>query len=216
MLAGEDCKDPALRGDLETISKQALRCREIVKGLLDFSHQGDVRVTRTDVNAIIDGAVQLLQRQAVFHNVSIERRFDRTAPRVLINPGQLQDAVTNLLVNAVDAMENGGTVTVETACAPGRREVLIAVADTGCGIPEKNLPYLFEPFFTTKKVGKGTGLGLAIVHGIVTRADGSIEVNTGPSGTRFTIHLPVAPAESDGDAPFETAGARAGQPAGRS
>jgi two-component system NtrC family sensor kinase len=214
MLAGEDCADPGLRDDLDTISKQALRCREIVKGLLDFSHQSDARVTRTDVNAIIDGAVLLLQRQAVFHNVSIERRFDWKAPRVLINPGQLQDAVTNLLVNAVDAMDHGGTLTVETVSMADTAEVLIRVADTGCGIPEKNLPYLFEPFFTTKKVGKGTGLGLAIVHGIVTRAGGSIEVSTGPSGTKFTIHLPVAPAESEGDATIEMAGARAGEPAG--
>jgi two-component system NtrC family sensor kinase len=214
MLAAESCTDPALGSDLDTISRQALRCREIVKGLLDFSHQSDVRVTRTDVNAIIHSAVQLLQRQAVFHNVSIERRFDRDAPRVLIDPGQLQDAVTNLLVNAVDAMENGGTVAVETVAVRDAGEVLIRVADTGCGIPEQNLPYLFEPFFTTKKVGKGTGLGLAIVHGIVTGAGGSIEVGTGPSGTTFTIHLPVTPAESEADAGTELAGARAGESAG--
>jgi signal transduction histidine kinase len=137
--------------------------------------------------------VLLFQRQAVFHNVSIERRFGTDLPDVLIDPGQLQDAVTNLLVNAVDAMEHGGTLTVETATVAGAREVLVHVADTGTGIPEENLPYLFEPFFTTKKVGKGTGLGLAIVHGVVTGAGGRIEVATGPSGTRFTIHLPFAP-----------------------
>jgi two-component system NtrC family sensor kinase len=213
MLAAEGCKDPALGADLETISRQALRCREIVKGLLDFSRQSDVRVTRTDINAIVESAVLLLQRQAVFHNVTIERRMDPGAPRVLIDPGQLQEAVTNLLVNAVDAMENGGTLTVETGTAAGAGEALIRVADTGCGIPEKNLPYLFEPFFTTKKVGKGTGLGLAIVHGIVTGAGGSIEVATASSGTRFTIHLPLAPAESEGHG-GELAGAGAGQSAG--
>jgi two-component system NtrC family sensor kinase len=214
MLAGEGCTDPALGADLDTIAKQALRCREIVKGLLDFARQSDVRVTRTDVNAIIDSAVLLLQRQAVFHNVSIERRVDPAAPRVLIDPGQLQEAVTNLLVNAVDAMETGGTLTVETESAPATGEVRIRVADTGCGIPEQNLPFLFEPFFTTKKVGKGTGLGLAIVHGIVTGAGGSIEVATGSSGTRFTIHLPLAPAESESDGSGELARAGAGQSAG--
>jgi two-component system NtrC family sensor kinase len=193
MLAGETCKDPALGADLDTIAKQALRCRDIVKGLLEFSHRSDARVTRTGVNAILDAAVLLFQRQAVFHNVSIERRFGTDLPDVLIDPGQLQDAVTNLLVNAVDAMEHGGTLTVETATVAGAREVLVHVADTGTGIPEENLPYLFEPFFTTKKVGKGTGLGLAIVHGVVTGAGGRIEVATGPSGTRFTIHLPFAP-----------------------
>ena len=213
MLAAEECKDPALRGDLDTIARQAMRCREIVKGLLEFSHQSDARVTRTDVNAIVDGAVQLLQRQAVFHNVTIVRRFEDRLPPVLVNPGQLQDAVTNLVVNAVDAMEAGGTLTVETASTGRPAEVLVRVSDTGCGIPEKHMPLLFEPFFTTKKVGKGTGLGLAIVHGVVTRAGGSVEVQTSPSGTTFTIHLPVAPASGEGEAHAEVAGAGAGQPA---
>ncbi len=215
MLAAEGCSDSRLRGDLDTIAKQALRCREIVKGLLDFSRQSDVRVTRTDVNAIIDSAVLLLQRQAVFHNITIDRRFDPTAPSVLIDSGQLQEAMTNLLVNAVDAMEDGGTVTVATARRADAGDVLIHVADTGCGIPEQNLPYLFEPFFTTKRVGKGTGLGLAIVHGIVTGAGGTIEVTTGSNGTRFTIRLPLAPASSDAqpDVTFELAGARPGEPA---
>lgn len=211
MLAAEDCKDPAVSNDLETISRQALRCREIVKGLLDFSHQSDAGVTRTDVNGIIDSSVQLLQRQAVFHNVTIVRRFQPGLPPVLVNPGQLQDVVTNLLVNAVDAMESGGTLTVETASGGTPAEVLVGVSDTGCGIPEKNMPYLFEPFFTTKRVGKGTGLGLAIVHGVVTRAGGRIEVSTSSSGTTFTIHLPIAPAEGEGEGNAELARAGAGQ-----
>jgi signal transduction histidine kinase len=134
---------------------------------------------------------------------------------VLVNPGQLQDAVTNLLVNGVDAMETGGSLTVETASVERPPEVLVRVADTGCGIPEKNMPYLFEPFFTTKRVGKGTGLGLAIVHGIVTGANGRIEVRTSPSGTTFTIHFPAAPPEGEGEANVEVAGAGTGQSAGR-
>jgi two-component system NtrC family sensor kinase len=212
MLAAEDCKDPALRGDLDTIAKQAIRCREIVKGLLDFSHQSDASVTRTEVNGIIEAAVQLLQRQAVFHNVTIVRNFG-VVPPVIVNPSQLQDAVTNLLVNAVDAMEAGGTVTVETASTTEPAEVLIRVADTGCGIPEESMPYLFEPFFTTKRVGKGTGLGLAIVHGVVTRARGRIQVQTSPAGTTFTLHFPVAPAEGAGEDHVERVGAGIGQSA---
>ncbi len=214
MLAAEDCKDEAMRGDLETIARQAMRCREIVKGLLEFSHQGDARVSETNVTEIVQGSVELLQRQAVFHNVTIQRRFDPAVPPVLVNPGQLQDAVTNLLVNAVDAMENGGTLTVDTTSTAHPREVLIRVSDTGCGIPEKHMPYLFEPFFTTKKVGKGTGLGLAIVHGIVTRAGGRVEVKTAQGvGTTFTIHLPAAPAAREGELSGQGAGAGAGEPA---
>jgi two-component system, NtrC family, sensor kinase len=198
MLALESCPDDAaLRHDLDTIARQALRCREIVKGLLDFSHQSDARAIRTDANIIIDGAVQLLQRQAVFHNITIERRAQPGLPAVLVDPGQLQEVVTNLCVNAVDAMEAGGTLTVETASTATPPEVLIRVTDTGKGIPPDAMPYLFEPFFTTKTVGKGTGLGLAIVHGIITRAGGRVEVNSSAPGTTFTIHLPVAPAEAE-------------------
>jgi two-component system NtrC family sensor kinase len=214
MLAAEDCKDPAVLGDLETISRQALRCREIVKALLDFSHQSDAQVTRTDVDAVIEAAVHLLQKQAVFHNVEIVRKSEPDLPPVLVNPSQLQDAVTNLLVNAVDAMENGGVLTVETASVADPPGVLVRVADTGTGIPEQNMPFLFEPFFTTKKVGKGTGLGLAIVHGIVTGAGGTIEVSSSPAGTTFTIQFPVAPPEKEKDARREMAGAGTGERAG--
>jgi two-component system NtrC family sensor kinase len=212
MLAAEDCTDPALRGDLDTIAKQAMRCREIVKGLLEFSHQSDASVTRTNVNGILDAAVQLLERQAVFHNVTIVRK-SAEVPAVLVNPSQLQDAITNLLVNAVDAMEDGGTLTVEVASTTDPAEVLIRVADTGCGIPEENMPYLFEPFFTTKRVGKGTGLGLAIVHGVVTRARGRIQVQTSAAGTTFTLYFPAAAVEGAEGVHVELAGAGAGQSA---
>lgn len=212
MLAQEGCEDPALQKDLDTIAKQALRCREIVKGLLEFSHQTEARVARTDVNEILDAAVLLLQRQAVFHNVSIERRFGQGLPEVLVDPGQLQEVVTNLMVNAVDAMEHGGTLTIETALEPpagakanDRADVLIRVADSGKGIAPEIMPYLFEPFFTTKVVGKGTGLGLAIAHGVVTRAGGRIEVSSSPGRTVFSIHLPPAP-EEDADVAAEVAG----------
>jgi two-component system NtrC family sensor kinase len=213
MLAQEGCADEALREDLETISKQALRCREIVKGLLEFSHQADAKVARTDVNPILDGALQLLDRQAVFHNVTIERRFQPGIPPVLVDPGQLQEVVTNLVVNAVDAMEDGGELTVETSLVPSagteqKGEVLIRVADTGRGIPPEVMPLLFEPFFTTKAVGKGTGLGLAIAHGVVTRAGGRIEVASSLKGTVFTIHLPAAP-EGAPDETVEVAGSGA-------
>jgi two-component system NtrC family sensor kinase len=216
MLSLEGCRDPALRADLDTIAKQALRCREIVKGLLEFSHQTEARAVRTDVNAIVDGGLLLLQRQAALHQITIERRFQQNLPAILIDPGQLQEVITNLVVNAVDAMEDGGTLTIETGslarAAPSgqpRTDVVIRVADTGKGIPQEVMPFLFEPFFTTKTVGKGTGLGLAIVHGVVTRAGGRVEVSSSPAGTTFTIHVPAAPAgEVDDDGEVAGRGSR--------
>ena len=209
MLALEDC-DAAhpLRGDLETIVKQTERCREIVKGLLDFSRQSNARVESTDVNAVVDSALSMLQRQAVFQNIKVVRNAQAEVPAVLIDPGQLQEVVTCLVLNAIDAMEESGTLTVDTAAEPDLPEVIIHVSDTGQGIPPEAMPFIFEPFFTTKRVGQGTGLGLAIVHGIVTRAGGRVEVASSPKGATFTVRLPVSREEA-GDGAAEVAGGRA-------
>jgi two-component system, NtrC family, sensor kinase len=189
-LESPDPTPPRLREDLKTIADQALRCREIVKGLLNFSRESDARPTRTDVTPVVDATLSLLQRQGVFHSIEVVRRFETGLPAVLINPGRLQEALSNLVLNAVDAMEESGALTVETTAAPETSEVLIRIQDTGRGITPDVMPFIFEPFFTTKKVGKGTGLGLAIVHGIVTGAGGRVEVATSPQGTTFTMRLP--------------------------
>jgi signal transduction histidine kinase len=100
--------------------------------------------------------------------------------------------VVNIALNAVDAMQETGTLTVETMTDPQTHEVLIRFSDTGKGIPDDVLPLIFEPFFTTKRVGEGTGLGLSIVHGIVTRAGGRVEASSSPAGATFTVRLPAA------------------------
>jgi two-component system NtrC family sensor kinase len=193
MLAMEDCgPEHALHSKLDLIAKQALRCREIVRGLLDFSRQSEAATAATAVNGVVEKTLALLANQALFHNVKTVRDLAAELPPVLIDPGQLQQVLVNLGLNAVDAMDGGrGTLTVTTRYEPSRREVLVSVGDTGKGIPEDTLPLIFEPFFTTKKVGEGTGLGLSIVHGIVTRVGGKIEVQTSPSGTTFTMHFPI-------------------------
>jgi two-component system, NtrC family, sensor kinase len=195
MLALEDCgEDHALRGKLELISKQAMRCRDIVKGLLDFSRKTDITPSPTDVNAVVEKTLSLLANQAMFLNIKTVRRFAEGLPPVLIDAGQLQQVVMNLVLNSVDAMEQTGSLTIETRDERAAGEVILSVADTGKGIPAEVLPLIFEPFFTTKKVGQGTGLGLAIVHGIVARAGGRIDVATAKTGTTFSIHFPSKPA----------------------
>jgi two-component system, NtrC family, sensor kinase len=194
MLALEDCdSDHPMKQPLEVIVKQTLRCREIVKGLLDFARQSDAtNATITEVNSVVDKTLSLLKNQAIFHNIVIVPKLAPTLPNVIMDPGQLQQVVVNIVLNAVDAMEENGTLTVETSVAQTGREVVIRFSDTGKGIPDKVLPFIFEPFFTTKKVGKGTGLGLSIVHGIVGRAGGKVEVETSHKGTAFIIRLPIA------------------------
>jgi len=212
MLALEEMGDDhPLRRDVETIVRQTLRCREIVKGLLDFSRQSDHRATHTDVNPVIESTLALLGRQAMFQNIRREVSLRRDLPAVFVDPGQMQAVVMNIAINAADAMDECGTLTVSTELDAAAHEVLVRVGDTGHGIPDDVLPLIFEPFFTTKKVGQGTGLGLAIVHGIVTRAGGRIEVRTSPEGTVFTVRLPVAPAAEAAD---EAVGGGARQSAG--
>lgn len=193
MLALEDCDDDhPMKQNLEVIVKQTLRCRETVKGLLDFARQSSSTPSLTEVNEVADKTLQLLERQTLFQNIRTVRRFAPDLPKVLIDAGRLQQVVINLVINAVDAMEESGTLTIETAASYDGKDILIRVSDTGKGIPAEALPLIFEPFFTTKKVGKGTGLGLSVVHGIVTSAGGKIEVSNSPKGATFTVRLPVA------------------------
>jgi two-component system, NtrC family, sensor kinase len=201
MLALEDCDDDhPMKQSLEVIVKQTLRCRETVKGLLDFARQSSATPTLIDVNSIVDKTLQLLENQAIFQNIQSVRKFDTNLPQVLLDAGELQQVIINIVINAVDAMEENGKLTIETSQSPRSQEILIRISDTGKGIPDSVLPLIFEPFFTTKKVGKGTGLGLAIVHGIVARAGGKMEVASSPKGATFTIRLPIAREEKKIDA----------------
>ncbi len=185
-------EDHPQRRNFEIIVKQTLRCRDIVKGLLEFSRQSESKPTLTDVDDVVDKTLMLLQQQASFQNIRTTRVPGKDLPRILIDPGHLQQVVLNLVVNAVDAMEEKGTLTVVTEKSPDGREVCIGIRDSGKGIPKETLPLIFEPFFTTKEVGRGTGLGLAIVHGVVTRAGGRVEVDTSPRGTTFTVRFPAS------------------------
>jgi two-component system NtrC family sensor kinase len=215
MLALEDMPaDHPLRADLDTIVKQTLRCRDIVKGLLDFSRQSDAQAAMTDVTPVIDSTLALLERQPVFQNIKVTRLLEPNLPPVLIDPGQLQEIIVNLVLNGVDAMEEHGGLTVESVEDEAAGEIVIRVTDSGKGIPPEVMPFLFEPFFTTKKVGRGTGLGLAIVHGVVTRAGGRVEAVSAPGATTFTLRLPKAE-RGGSNGPSATTGPGAGQSAGR-
>jgi two-component system, NtrC family, sensor kinase len=195
--------DPDVHGDLEVIVRETKRCREIVKGLLDFARQSAPEKRPTDVNEIVTRATRILQNQFSMHRIELDQNLDTNLPPVSADISQMQQVLVNLFMNADDAMgENGGRITVTTAPAdvqsckagglanPGGY-VRIKITDTGCGIPATNLSKIFEPFFTTKGQ-KGNGLGLAMVWGIIEKHDGCIfaESEVG-KGTTFTILLPT-------------------------
>jgi two-component system NtrC family sensor kinase len=181
------------RENLERIAREAERCQKIVQGLLEFARQREPKAERLDLNELIEKTLALVEGQALFHNIEIERRLARGLPPVRVDGSQMQQVFMNVIMNAAEAMDGRGKLTVTSEHDAASRRVEVSFADTGCGITEENLGRLFEPFFTTKEVGRGTGLGLSISHGIVERHGGSLRVaSRAGQGATFTVSLPRA------------------------
>ena len=184
--------DDAKRADLERIVHEATRCKEIVKSLLEFARQSGDKKELIDVNRAITDGLLFLENQATFHNIEIIKELDPSIPPLWGNAGQLKQVFLNIMINAADAMQGRGVLTIKTFFARDGDKIAIEFSDTGGGIPEDILPRIFDPFFTTKRVGEGTGLGLSMSYGIVKEHNGSIEVDTvAGSGTTFRVVLPV-------------------------
>ena len=180
------------RDHLEEIINQTLRCKQIVTRLLEFSRQSLGQKNLLSINEIISRCVKLMDQQLLFQNIRIKLSLDPQLPQIFGDPGELQQVFTNLLLNAADAMNGLGRITITSCAAPERDGVIITFADTGSGIPAELRDKIFEPFFTTKPPGKGTGLGLSIVYGVIQRHGGTIEVESPHGGgTEFIIRLPL-------------------------
>jgi len=179
------------RKDLENIVQQTSRCRNIVRGLLDFARQRKPDKKEWDIHTLIDNTVTLVEKQAPFQNIKINKEFKSGIPMIFVDGDQIQQVFMNVLLNAADAMAgNSGILTIKTNLKDGMAEV--SFTDTGCGIPKEHLSKIFDPFFTTKKTGTGTGLGLAISYGIIQSHNGSIEVESEVGkGSTFRIKLPI-------------------------
>ena len=194
--------DEETRSDLETIVHETKRCRDIVRGLLDFSRQVPPKKTMVDLNAIVERALAIVDNQLRVQNIQLTKTLAKDLPPFPADANQLQQVVLNLLVNAADAFELGDRhvfIATDLKSVDGRQSVEIKVADNGTGIPEKNLGHIFEPFFTTKE-NRGTGLGLAVCWGIVTEHGGTIAVDTKVGrGTTFTVRLPLGSPPAPGE-----------------
>ncbi len=177
---------------LTEIINQTLRCQQIVTRLLEFSRQSLGQKAHFDTNEIILRCIDLISHQAIFHNIEVRTDLAPELPKILGDPGQLQQVFTNLLLNAADAMQGHGKIMVASRPTPPKDGIILTFTDTGCGIPPDIQTKIFEPFFTTKTPGKGTGLGLSIVYSVIQRHGGTIEVDSIPGGgTTFTIRLPL-------------------------
>ncbi|HEU4440185.1 MAG TPA: GAF domain-containing protein [Methylomirabilota bacterium] len=182
---------------LSLIEEEAFRCKEITGSLLHFMRDPGSRRAPTDLNVLADKVLELIGHQPRYAHSRFLRRLDPELPDVVANEGQLRQVFLGLVSNALDAMDGRGTLTVATR-RRNAREVEVAFADEGPGIPDHILPRVFDPFFTTKPPGQGTGLGLAIAQGIVADHDGRFEIDTRVgAGTTFRVILPVHPGEAD-------------------
>ena len=196
LLRRKDIGDE-VRSDLETIVKATERVRKIVKGLLDFSRQTKLDKEPTDLNRLIRSTISLTENQALVKGVGIETDM-MNLPMITLDRSQFQSVLLNMILNAIDATDPGGNITLYTGISLStsnniqKRGVEIVITDTGCGIPPENLEKLFDPFFTTKEVGQGTGLGLAVSYGIVQRHGGTIRVQSNVGkGSSFFIWIPI-------------------------
>ncbi len=182
------------RGDLDTIHNEARRCRDIVKGLLDFSRQTKPQRTRARIETAVGQAVQVVRNQAGKRGIEIVQEGEEL-PAIDMDVSQVQQVFLNLLVNAMDAIGENGRIAIRRRVSKDGTAVEVEVADTGPGIPPEDLGKLFEPFYSTKGA-KGTGLGLSISWGIVERHGGTLTVDSEPGhGATFTVRLPVAGGE---------------------
>jgi two-component system NtrC family sensor kinase len=179
------------RKDLETIVQQTSRCRNIVKGLLDFARQRKPDKKQWDIHTLLERTISLVEQQAPFQNIRIVKEFKTDLPMLYVDGDQIQQVFMNILLNASDAMaRKGGTLTIKTESRDGVAEV--SFTDTGPGISKEHLQKLFDPFFTTKETGKGTGLGLAISYGIIQSHNGDIKVESAEGkGATFRVKLPI-------------------------
>jgi signal transduction histidine kinase len=195
-----EAKDPVLDGVITDMRAAAKRADLIIRGLLDFSHSDKLELVPQDLNTLIEKALLLIGHNLTVNRVALQTELAPGLPELALDGVKIEQVFVNLCTNAIDAMPQGGTLTVrtfsqqlaETHRIPGAREachfyagdtvVIVEVQDTGTGIPPEVLRKIFDPFFTTKATGKGTGLGLAIVRRILELHSGVIQVWNRPEG----------------------------------
>jgi signal transduction histidine kinase len=177
--------------DIEKISNASLLARDIVKKLLIFARQMPPKKTKVNVNQLVEEVLNFFRSRCAQEGIELICLLSPDLPGVDADLSQLNQVVINLIVNALQAMPQGGDLKIQTSYEGN--QVLLIVEDTGIGMSDEVLEKIFTPFFTTKEVGQGTGLGLPVVHGIITSHGGSVRVKSKVGqGTRFEIRLPAA------------------------
>jgi len=182
---------PDMRKYLEVIASEVSRCGKIVSNLLDFSRQSDMRIAPADLNKVLDRALFLIGHKLKLQNIQLHQDLLPNLPHITCDADQIQQALLALLLNAIEALPDGGNIRVTTRKTD--KDIQIVITDTGVGMSPSQMAHIFEPFYTTKSALNGVGLGLAIVYGIIHRHKGHIDVQSEEGlGTTFEISLPIA------------------------
>lgn len=190
MLADDAPPGSDLRHDLEVIVRETIRCRKIVRGLLEFARQSAPEKQPVQIHQLLHEVLQLVGNQELFQGIEIETEFNPTIPELQVDGGQLKQVFFNIVVNAGESMSSGGRLKLSTALDDSGSQAVIRFEDSGRGIARDKLNNLFDPFFTTKEMG--TGLGLAISYGILKAHHGNIEVQSEEGvGTTVLVTLPL-------------------------
>ncbi len=176
--------------DAKLILHEALRCRRIVRDLLDFSRRKEVHRQLTSIQAIVSKAIDLVKKQYPFHGISFLFDFNANKRLIKVDPSQIQQVILNLIINARDAMEGCGDITIHTEDVVEDDRLIVEVTDRGCGIDKGSIDRIFDPFYSTKG-DQGNGLGLAAVQSIIEEHGGSITVTSKVGlGTSFRLSFP--------------------------
>lgn len=179
-----------LKEGLETIIHETIRCRQIIQELLEFSRDKEPAKTLSNLNDIILKALNILENEFRLQHVRIEKQLSGSLPDIFLDANQMQQVFINLIINALEAIQTEGVITIQSRLDPEAKTEIVIITDSGCGIPADQINKAFEPFFSTKP--KGTGLGLAVSYGIVRNHQGNITVSSQVGrGTRFTIQIPI-------------------------
>ncbi len=185
-------EDDPRRQSLTCVYGDAKRCGKIIKNLLAYSRQEAPSQEILHVNTLLEHSLDLIRDTKFFMGIQIKKELSEDMMLIKGDRDQLGQVIVNLVMNAVDAMDHAGTMTLRTYRNKPTQKAYIEVCDTGKGIPAKDLPLIFDPFFTTKAQGKGTGLGLSTAYGIVEENQGRIWVKeTSQKGTTFAVELPL-------------------------
>ncbi|RMG74734.1 MAG: DUF3365 domain-containing protein [Nitrospirae bacterium] len=197
MLLKEFKENNPKRDDLEIIYKNTEACKKIVEDLLKFSRKTETRPRRTNINSIIDEVVDFLSYRLEEKEVHINKELDTGMPDIMVDAEKIKQVFVNMLVNAWQAVDEGGSIWIRTYMNADQTRAIIEIEDNGCGIRPEHKSRVFEPFFTTKEPGEGTGLGLSVSYGIVKEHGGEIFLNSTPGeGTVFVIELPAVREET--------------------